>query len=85
MIKATTRTSNWMILDTARDTYNVASKELGANRSEEENNTAQFLGDTDINSNGFKLRSGNSEVNQSAATYIYAVFAESPFAYARAR
>ena len=85
MVKSTTITSNWMILDTARDTYNVASKELGANRAEEENNAEQFAGNTDINSNGFKLRSSNTEVNQSAATYIYAAFAENPFQYARAR
>ena len=85
LTKAVGGTSNWMILDTARDDINVASKELGANRNTEENNATQFAGDTDIVSNGFKVRSLNAEVNASGATYIFAAFAESPFKYARAR
>jgi len=39
----------------------------------------------DILSNGFKLRSTDASVNASGGTYVYAAFAESPFAYSRAR
>jgi hypothetical protein len=77
--------SNWMILDTARDTYNLSSNELGANLNAIENDNIQFRGDTDIVSNGFKLRSLNTEVNASGCTYIYAAFAENPFSISRAR
>jgi hypothetical protein len=81
--EATGTTSNWTIMDTARDTFNLATKELGANLSTEENNATQFAGDTDILSPGFKLRTANSEVNASGSTYIFAAFAEAPFKYAR--
>jgi hypothetical protein len=40
----------------------------------------------DILSNGFKVRgTPGDSVNVSGGTYIYIAFAESPFAYARAR
>jgi len=90
MAKRTDTTGNWWILDTARDPYNVSDKRLAANLAQQE-----FYGDTasglpiifwDVLSNGFKAKSAGGEwVNASNGTYIYAAFAESPFAYARAR
>ena len=41
-------------------------------------------GQLDILSNGFKLR-GNWNINNVAATYVFAAFAETPFKYANAR
>jgi hypothetical protein len=80
MVKQSSTTSNWVINDTARDTYNVCTNSLFANSSSAEDTTYGFF---DILSNGFKVRT--SALNDSGATMIYAAFAESPFNYARAR
>jgi hypothetical protein len=76
--------ANWVIHDTTRSPHNVAGKALFPNLSNAEDNNepaAQF----DILSNGFKLRSSSDVYNGSSATYIYACFAESPFASSNAR
>jgi len=58
--------------------------QLVANASDAENTTTGGLVDTV--SNGFKLRGTGNTTNASGATYIYAAFAENPFALnARAR
>ena len=75
--------NNWVIYDTARDTYNECSKILYPNAS-----NAEFDGSTvnlDILSNGFKPRDNWGGNNNSGNTYIYMAFAESPFKYALAR
>jgi hypothetical protein len=75
--------NNWVIYDTARDTFNECSKVLYPNAS-----NAEFDGSTvnlDILSNGFKPRDNWGGNNNSGSTYIYAAFAESPFKYALAR
>lgn len=78
----------WIIIDTARDTYNVAVNKLGPNVSDAENsvnlgNTTQNI--VDVLSNGFKLRSTTGDTNNGSQSYVFAAFAESPFNYARAR
>jgi hypothetical protein len=75
MIKRTDTTSNWTILDTAREGYNVDNDPLYPNLSDAEGTTDL----ADILSNGFKLRSTDASVNANTGTYIYAAFAESPF------
>jgi hypothetical protein len=83
MIKRTDATQNWPIIDTSRDTYNVANKRLFANLSDaEDTGIPNFI---DILSNGFKCRDSNISYNASGGTYIYACFAENPFKIARAR
>ena len=81
MIKNTSATSNWIIWDTARDSYNYASKELYPNLSDAEvvNSSTYSL---DILSNGFKVRNPGLG---SGGTWIFAAWAEAPFQYARAR
>ena len=76
--------SQWWIMDTSRSPYNVSQIILDANQSSAENtgSTDTYI---DILSNGFKLRSGYTDINASGGTYIYAAFAESPFNTARAR
>jgi hypothetical protein len=81
VFKRTSTTSNWSIFDTSRGTYNSNTPELTANTSNAE---AAVSGRVDILSNGFKLRA-NIFPNDSATTFIYAAFAESPFSYSRAR
>jgi hypothetical protein len=73
--------SFWNILDTSRDTYNVAQERLYPNSSAASQNTSVV----DILSNGFKARSANSDFNQSGETYIFAAFAENPLKNSLAR
>jgi hypothetical protein len=85
MIKWVTGANAWIIVDTARDSFNVQKLNLNPNDSDVEN-TAGTGGWFDGLSNGFKIRNGTDNViNASGGTYIYAAFAEHPFQYARAR
>jgi hypothetical protein len=77
MVKRTDAAGNdWILMDTARDPYNVATQELYANLSIAEGTAANNY---DILSNGFKARRSNAAVNASGGTYIYMAFAENPF------
>jgi hypothetical protein len=84
MFKRTNDTSNWTIVDTARDTYNLVVNKLFADTSTQENVSNPAGVDAtnnrlDILSNGFKQRDGNTWLNASGGTYIYMAFAENPF------
>jgi hypothetical protein len=84
LLKATSiANESWIIIDTARSTYNVVDAFLRADTSGAEFSSS--LRYVDILSNGFKLRASGTEVNGSGTTYVYSSFAESPFQYARAR
>jgi hypothetical protein len=80
MVKASSTTGDWVLVDTSRSPYNVASDILYANLS----NAESIFGTFDILSNGFKLRQ-SAGMNTSSQTYIYAAFAENPFKNALAR
>ena len=86
MIKSSTYTSNWDMLDSSRDPANVVSHQLFANLSGTEFTPYNF---GDLNSNGFKIRDNSSGLqgnyNVSGETYIYAAFAENPLKYSNAR
>jgi len=75
MIKMSSSTSNWTILDNVREGYNVDNDPLYANTTSAEGTTDLI----DILSNGFKLRSSDASINTSGGTYIYMAFASSPF------
>jgi hypothetical protein len=78
MIKAISSTSQWVLIDTARDTFNSSSSRsifANSNSAEETGNASEAF---DIVSNGFKLRS-NGRVNVNGVTHIYMAFAEKPF------
>jgi hypothetical protein len=81
LLKCSSTTGNWTLVDTAREGYNVDNDPLYPNLSDAEG-TADLL---DITSNGFKLRTTDASVNSNAATYIGFAWAESPFNYSRAR
>lgn len=81
--KRTDTTGSWRVWDTSRSTYNVAAATLLTNSSSVELTTSNE--NFDILSNGFKLRSADSEQNTNGGTYIYAAFAENPFKYSNAR
>lgn len=81
MLKRTDSTSDWIILDTSRNTYNVMNASLWADISNAEGTYTIC----DYLSNGFKLRDASNGYNTSSGTYIYACFAENPFQNALAR
>jgi hypothetical protein len=83
MFKNTTRTGNWLIYDSARNTYNAVDSQLYPDLSNAEATGANL----DFLSNGFKVRAGSgSGINSTSGDiYIYAAFAENPFKYALAR
>ena len=73
------------MIDTARNSFNVANDLLQANNS--------LAGDTSVSSyidfcsNGVKMLNAGAgtTINTSGQPYIFAAFAESPFKNARAR
>ena len=80
LIKRINADKNWMIIDAVRDDYNIVNLALLANSAAAESSNDLSL---DFTSNGFKLRLGGSSygaTNQSGGTYVYAAFAETPFA-----
>jgi hypothetical protein len=79
LFKRSSTTSDWVIMDTAVNSYNVAQDYLRPNLS----NAEDTLTGLDIVSNGFKFRT--SAFPNDSSTYIYAAFAENPFKTARAR
>lgn len=82
MIKSSSAAlDGWLMVDNRRPNSNLVNKYLYANSSaiEADANICDFC------ANGFKIRYNYAGTNQNGATYIYAAFAESPFAYARAR
>jgi hypothetical protein len=74
MTKRTDSTGDWLLVDTARDTYNPTGKYLIANSSGAEGSATIY----DIVSNGFKLRL-TTDPNISGSTVIWAAFADKPF------
>jgi hypothetical protein len=83
MIKRTDSTQNWPIIDSSRDSVNVANRRLFANLSDiEDLGIPNFV---DLLSNGFKCRDSNVSYNASGGTYIFAAYAESPFQTANAK
>jgi hypothetical protein len=83
LMKISSSTTHWVIIDSSRDPYNIASSRQSPNLSLSDASlsdpTCDFL------SNGFKVRTTTATSNQSGATYIYAAFAETPFKYSLAR
>ena len=83
MIKRTDSTQNWPIIDSSRDSVNVANRRLFANLTDiEDQGIPNFV---DILSNGFKCRDSNVSYNASGGTYIFACWMESPFTTANAK
>ena len=99
--KAVSRTEEWSMRDSARSgghfgsvpgtggdnptggnglQWNIAAN---SNAAGEDNVTGSRL--TDFLSNGFKIRSTNTAVNENDATYLYMAWARSPIKYATSR
>ena len=84
LVKSSSAVENWIIQDTSRDSYNQMNNVLLPNLSNAETAYSSSQG-IDVLSNGFKIRVAGVPVNTSSGTYIYAAFAENPFANALAR
>jgi hypothetical protein len=76
IIKASSSSRNWVILDNKRLGYNDKNYRLFPNLTNAEDTTSGII---DFTANGFKLMSNNNTVNESGVTYIVMAFAESPF------
>ena len=74
MIKASSRTGDWVMYDNKRSVFNIVTKRLNANLNGAED-TDNFL---DFCSNGIKIRNTYGSHNTSGETYIYMAFAENP-------
>ena len=83
MIKSTSAGTSWVMMDSSRNTFNLAETSLYAESANSEA-TIGIVNDIDFLSNGFKLRNTTGFVNASQ-TYIYAAFAENPFNNSLAR
>jgi hypothetical protein len=81
LIKSSSAVNSWAMYDTSRSIFNTSTARLFANTSAAETTGLQI----DILSNGFKLREGGGQGNDSSQTYIYYAVAENPFAYSNAR
>jgi hypothetical protein len=75
MIKRTDSTGNWFMFDNEREGYNPDNDRLIA----DSNLIEADPGESDLLSNGFKMRFTSGNVNASGGTYIYMAFAENPF------
>ena len=83
LFKRTDVANDWAIIDTARNTFNVATQVLFPNSSSAEGTQTTPM---DILSNGFKVRNGaDNYINANGGTYIYMAFAENPFKISLAR
>ena len=80
LIKPTSIAADWILYDTARNTYNVTDTFLRPNLSNADSTSAGLV--IDILSNGFKIR---GSWNGFDSAPIFAAFAEAPFQYSRAR
>jgi hypothetical protein len=82
MFKKSSATGNWFMMNNKMFPANGINasggdqKYLFANTSNDEQGG---YGQTDILSNGFKLRGSDGDLNGSGVTYIYMAFAENPF------
>jgi hypothetical protein len=81
LYKSSSNARNWGMNDAARNPYNVVDEQLLPNSS----GTTSESNEVDYLSNGFKLRSTDTNSNASGYTYIYMAFAENPFKYSNAR
>ena len=74
----------WIIFDSVRNTYNFVDAQLRPNETSAENSAGSAYS-FDFLSNGFKVRSTSTALNNNGGTMIYAAFAENPFKNSLAR
>ena len=73
MIKQASDTGNWFMYDTVRSVFNVVDDQLEANTTTAETTGSEEI---DILSNGFKVRTSDSAVNQDTHFFVYLAMGE---------
>ena len=73
-------TTNWYVLDTARDINNPITTLLAWDNSQTES-TIGSTNNFDVVSNGLKIRTSGSGLNGSSATFYYGAWGDVPFKY----
>ena len=81
MIRNVEQSSNWGVYDSARQTFNPNENYLRWNTNGAEGGTSNS-NDVDFLSNGFKVRSTETDLNTSGKIFIYACWGDVPFKYA---
>ena len=86
ILKRSSDTGGWQILDNKRNTFNPVDNYLLPNldNSEYDGSTLSPAINLDFVSNGIKLRTTEAVYNASGNTYMYMAFAEQPFKYSNA-
>ena len=79
MVKCSTNTGSWFVLDSKRDPSNETLRELKWDLVNAEVANAAFM---DFTATGFKLRTTGGAVNAAGQSYIFMAFAEDPYKYA---
>ena len=79
-IKNSEQSSNWGVYDSARQTFNPNENYLRWNSNAAEGGTSTSF-DIDFLSNGFKVRSTETDLNTSGKAFIYGAWADVPFKY----
>ena len=74
MTKNSSSAGGWAIMDAGRNPNNVQNKYLIANTADVQATGSSF--DIDSNSNGFKIRANNGNINANGDTIVYMAFAE---------
>ena len=74
IIKNTSSTNHWIVLDNKREGYNPQKYALFPNRANAE--AGDYL--VDFTANGFKVRTATGALNENGETLIYMAFAEAP-------
>jgi hypothetical protein len=85
LCKNIAQVEGWEVWDGTREPYNLMTKKLSPNTTEVEWTSSTTHYAIDFLSNGVKLRTTYSAVNNNAQTFIYLAFAETPFKYSNAR
>ena len=67
---------DWWLFDAKRPGFNLTNERLHPNNTQA---TDTGAGSLDLVSNGFKIRTSTSSMNNSGDTIIYMAFAENPF------
>ena len=75
MFREKGNTNSWRVTDSVRDTYNPKEKSLNANSTSTEASSGYTH---DALSNGFKVRTTDTNLNRSGGNYLYMAFAEAP-------
>ena len=74
---------NWIMYDNKRSAYNVVDDYLEANTNDTEETDSSE--DLDFVSNGFRIRTDQTQINPGGAGCLFMAFAEAPFKYSNAR